>query len=194
MKTRYRVDWRERSSFARGDGGQGAGRAGRTGAAGLRIPGRNSARYTGGDIAARCPYQEKVNRGQIRSSQDWVSQTCRRWLPIVQKCAFAQSGQCDLFWKQTKCNESLTHSLPLVRPSRACRFAPIPFAASQAAQVDSSQSYTQRTSRLPIRYLKHLFVVNGQPCAPRFWGDWKDWSFPRGFARYYSLFQCRNGI
>ena len=30
----------------------------------------------------------------------------------------------------------LTRSLPLARPSRACGFAHIPFAASQAAQVD----------------------------------------------------------
>src|SRR5579871_4413982 len=31
----------------------------------------------------------------------------------------------------------MTRSLPLARPSRACGFAPIPFAASQAAQVPS---------------------------------------------------------
>ena len=33
--------------------------------------------------------------------------------------------------------ESLTHSLPLARPSRASGFAQTPFAASQTAQVDS---------------------------------------------------------
>ena len=39
-------------------------------------------------------------------------------------------------------HESLTRSLPLARPSRACGFARIPFAASQAAQVDSYRNLT----------------------------------------------------
>jgi hypothetical protein len=36
--------------------------------------------------------------------------------------------------------ESLTHSLPLARPSRAFTFGRIPFAASQAAQVDNLEN------------------------------------------------------
>jgi hypothetical protein len=39
--------------------------------------------------------------------------------------------------KNHESRESLTHSLPLVRPSRACGFAHIPFGASQAPQVDN---------------------------------------------------------
>ncbi len=54
--------------------------------------------------------------------------------------------------------ESLTHSLPLARPSRASGFARIPFAASQAAQVESSRNLTnlqrdfeEKPSRLGLR-------------------------------------------
>jgi hypothetical protein len=55
---------------------------------------------------------------------------------------------CNVIFKRSSASiqqhGSLTRSLPLTRPSRACRFAPIPFAASQAAQVenyDNSKSY-----------------------------------------------------
>jgi hypothetical protein len=35
-------------------------------------------------------------------SQDWVSQTCRRWFPIVYKCAVAQSGPNVIFSKAVR--------------------------------------------------------------------------------------------
>jgi hypothetical protein len=110
-----------------------------------------------------------------RESQDWVSQTCRIWLgsftpvqsalrpslfanpfrnfpscsnPIVRRCAFAQSGQCE---KDRGNHESLTHSLPLFRPSRACGFAHIPFAASQAAQVANNENHTVKIAECGVR-------------------------------------------
>jgi len=43
------------------------------------------------------PCNGRLKQADGRRSQDWVSQTCRIWFPIVQRCAFAQSGQCDVF-------------------------------------------------------------------------------------------------
>ncbi len=45
----------------------------------------------------------------------------------------------------------LTHSLPLVRPSRACGFAHIPFAASQAAQVSFSEEREEAAATFMVQ-------------------------------------------
>jgi hypothetical protein len=56
---------------------------------------QNSARYTGGDIAAQCPYQNKVNRGDMRGSQNL---------------------QCDFFREPESLNASSTYSTGIDNP------------------------------------------------------------------------------
>ena len=66
--------------------------------------------------------------------------------------AWPRQGALSVNSNYTDC-ESLTRSLPLARPSRASGFAQIPFAASQAAQVDNyanlSFSFGMQIHHLP---------------------------------------------
>jgi hypothetical protein len=53
-----------------------------------------------------------------------------------------------------------TPSLPFARPSRACGFAPIPFAASQAAQVTGFAGFTLFTSGTKITKITIFTILN----------------------------------
>jgi hypothetical protein len=71
----------------------------------------------------------------------------------------AGSG-CGAAYRVELLYKNLTHSLPLARPSRASGFAQIPFAASQAAQVDN---YTILTTDFYVKALRaHIKMRNGR--------------------------------
>jgi len=68
-----------------------------------------------------CAKSNLVRQSPTGSSQVELSQCAAVWVSVE---------------RRHQMYESWTHSLPLVRPSRASGFAQIPFVASQAAQVD----------------------------------------------------------
>src|SRR5579871_1665393 len=74
----------------------------------------------------------------------------------------------------------LTRSRPLVRPSRACGFAHIPFAAPQAAQVDSSPNLHSKNHGR-VFHIVHIVHID-RDCPTR------------GIAGHFEPADCQSAI